>query len=144
MSTKALVKASDNIKLLDAKIKEMKDIETSTWVTSGKITMIGGTLDIRTETSIERLVQGYANVSNSAERMASAYGELGITSYPVTKIDGASKDEWRQDILLRIKIIQQKDTLDKLKDMKHKWEELMDKEDRKAALADEMAAFLGS
>jgi hypothetical protein len=41
--------------------------------------------------------------------------------------------------MLRIQIIEQKDKLDELNELKKEWEELLDKEDRKAILMKKMA-----
>lgn len=120
----------------------MKEIETSSWITAGKITMVGGILNIREETSIEKLAMAYANVINSTDRLLASYDELGITQFLSPKVDGYTKEEWKQDIILRIKIIQQKDTLDALKSVKSEWEELMDKEDRKALVQKKMNDIL--
>lgn len=140
--TTALAKVSDNISLLEERLKEIKNIETSTWATSGRITMLGGTIDVKTEQSVDKLVMAYANILNSTERLAQAYAALGIDSYPAPKVDGYTQEEWKKDIELRIRIINQEDEKKALTELKNEWVELMDKDDRKALLAQKMEKFL--
>lgn len=140
--SRELTKVSDKIHLLDLKIKEMKDIETTKWLTPGKVTMQGGVVDIRSETSIEKLVMANANIIHSTQKMEESYKDLGIDEYPVPIVDGGNREDWKHDILLKIKIIGHKDFLDKLKSAKKRYEDLMDKEDKKALLDKEMEDLL--
>jgi DNA polymerase III epsilon subunit-like protein len=75
----------------------------------------------------------------AAKAIQNAYNEFGITTHPIVKVEGFTEEEWKQDCLLRIQIIEQKDKLDELNEMKKEWEELLDKEDRKAMLLKKMA-----
>lgn len=134
----------DAIAVINEKIKALKHIQDSVYVTSGSITMHGGNCNVKDETSITKLVQAYSSVLYRARAIDEAQAELGITSMPLTKVDGHTVEEWKQDIKLRLDILNQKETLDKLQGYKKQWEELMDKEDRKAILMKEMAEFVGA
>jgi hypothetical protein len=81
----------------------------------------------------------FASVQSRIKAIESAYSELGRDEYPVVKIEGGTEEEWKQDCMLRIQIIEQKDKLDELNELKKEWEELLDKEDRKAILMKKMA-----
>lgn len=133
-----------NIEKINKEIAKMKEIETSQWLSNGKLHLAGSTIDIKTETSIEKLVKGYANVKLGAKAAEDAYAELGIDSYPVIKVNDNTVDAVKADVILRIKIIQQKDRLDQMKELKDKFEKLMDKEDRKALLEEKMNNFLST
>lgn len=128
------------LKKIDLKINEMKHIQDSVYTTNGQITMgTGGKKDIKSETSVDELVKAYASVKARAEYLEQAYTDLDFKRYPVVKVDGFELKDWKRDILLRISIIEQKDTLDELKSLKKEWEELMDKEDRKKILMEKMS-----
>jgi hypothetical protein len=120
-STMKLTTTSKNIELLDIKIKEMKEIETSKWLSNGKISLTNGQVDIKTEISIEKLAMGFANVRIATKAIEDAYAELGIESYPVVRIGGNTVEEVKHDILLRKKIIEQKETMDTLTTLKNEW-----------------------
>lgn len=126
------------IEVLNKKIADLKHIQDSVYVTSGKIKMSSGELDIKSETSVDVLVTAFSSVQARAEAKEKAYETLGINTYPQVKIDGSTVEEWKKDITLRIQIIEHKETLDKLQGIKKEWEELMDKEDRKALLLKKM------
>lgn len=129
---------TDAIDRINAEIKQIKHVTESSYSTSGKITTVNGTIDVKTETKVPELVTAYATVVTRVAAIEAAYDELGISEYQVVKIDGGTRDEWKKDIKLRIQVIQYKDRLDELNSFKKEWEELMDKEDRKAALAKKM------
>lgn len=138
----SLSNVNQNLELINEKIKAMKEIETSKWLSNGKLVLLSGTVDIKTETSIEKLAMGYANVVNATKGLQDAYDDLGITTYPVIRIHGNTVDEVKHDIILRNKIIEQKETMDSLTSIKNEWEQLMDKEDKKLALQSRMNNLL--
>lgn len=49
-------------------------------------------------------------------------GGLGLKSYPVFEMAGYDSESWKSDILLRIAIIEHKETLDKLNSFKESFE----------------------
>jgi hypothetical protein len=131
---------SDAISVVDAEIKSLKHIEDSVYKTHGRVKGLTGEIDIKTVTDVDVLVGCLASINTRSKAIEEAYDELGITTYKTVKIDGHTKEEWLSDISLRIQIIQHKDRLDELNTFKKEWVELMDKDDRKAALAKKMAA----
>lgn len=128
---------------LNQKISRMKHIADSVYKTNGKVRTASGEMDIKTQTSPAELVKAFSGILVRAQSMEQAYEVLGITNYPVVKIDGGTVEEWKSDIQLRIEIIEQKDQLDELNALKKEAEELMDKEDRKALLLKKMEKFAG-
>ena len=132
---------SDAIEAINKKISALKHIQESVFKTSGKITMAGGTKDIKEEKTVIELVKAFSGVIARTKAIEEAYAELGITTFPEVKVDGGTVKEWSDDIKLRISIIEQKDTLEELSKMKKEWEDLMDKEDKKALLVKKMQAW---
>lgn len=128
---------------LNQKISRMKHIADSVYKTNGKVRTASGEMDIKTQTNPTELVKAFSGILVRAKSMEDAYEALGITNYPVVKIDGGTVEEWKSDIQLRIEIIEQKDQLDELNALKKEAEELMDKEDRKALLLKKMEKFAG-
>lgn len=139
VSTKSV---PDALNVIKKKLEAMKHIQDSVYVTSGKIQMAGGSMDLKSEPNATEVVKAFSSILYRAKAMEEAYEVLGLTgagkSNPVVKVDGSTVEEWTKDCKLRIDIINQKDELDKLSNLKKKFEELMDKEDRMAILLKEI------
>ena len=129
------------IQVLDAKLNSMKHITESKYRTSGTLDGIG---DIKKETKIENLIRAYASIIAREEVYNRAAIELGITTYPTFEANGSSSEDWKRDIKLRIDIINQKETADKLTEYKDKMSKFLSAEDQKNMLMSEMASFLTS
>jgi hypothetical protein len=129
------------IQVLDAKLNSMKHITESKYRTSGTLDGIG---DIKKETKIENLIRAYASIIAREEVYNRAAIELGITTYPTFEANGSSSEDWKRDIKLRIDIINQKETADKLTEYKDKMSKFLSAEDQKNMLMTEMASFLTS
>jgi hypothetical protein len=129
------------IQVLDAKLNSMKHITESKYRTSGTLDGIG---DIKKETKIENLIRAYASIIAREEVYNRAAIELGITTFPTFEANGSSSEDWKRDIKLRIDIINQKETADKLTEYKDKMSKFLSAEDQKNMLMTEMASFLTS
>jgi hypothetical protein len=129
------------IQVLDAKLNSMKHITESKYRTSGTLDGIG---DIKKETKIENLIRAYASIIAREEVYNRAAIELGITTYPTFEANGSSSEDWKRDIKLRIDIINQKETADKLTEYKDKMSKFLSAEDQKNMLMTEIASFLTS
>ena len=129
------------IQVLDAKLNSMKHITESKYRTSGTLDGIG---DIKKETKIENLIRAYASIIAREEVYNRAAIELGISTYPTFEANGSSSEDWKRDIKLRIDIINQKETADKLTEYKDKMSKFLSAEDQKNMLMTEMASFLTS
>lgn len=129
------------IQVLDARLNSMKHITESKYRTSGTLDGIG---DIKKETKIENLIRAYASIIAREEVYNRAAIELGITTYPTFEANGSSSEDWKRDIKLRIDIINQKETADKLTEYKDKMSKFLSAEDQKNMLMTEMASFLTS
>jgi hypothetical protein len=132
--------APEALAVLNEQIKSYKHIQDSVYRTKGSLKLSdGSTIDLKSETSIDKVVMAFASVQSRIRAIESAYATLERTKYPVVKIEGGTEEDWKQDCQLRIQIIEQKDKLDELNELKKEWEELLDKEDRKAILMKKMA-----
>jgi hypothetical protein len=132
--------APEALAVLNEQIKSYKHIQDSVYRTKGSLKLSdGSTIDLKSETSIDKVVMAFASVQSRIRAIESAYSALERTKYPVVKIEGGTEEDWKQDCQLRIQIIEQKDKLDELNELKKEWEELLDKEDRKAILMKKMA-----
>ena len=132
--------APEALAVLNEQIKSYKHIQDSVYRTKGSLKLSdGSTIDLKSETSIDKVVMAFASVQSRIRAIESAYATLDRTNYPVVKIEGGTEEDWKQDCQLRIQIIEQKDKLDELNELKKEWEELLDKEDRKAILMKKMA-----
>lgn len=134
----------DAIQVINEKIAALKHIQESVYLTSGKVNGAGGQFDLKIATSVPEIVRALSSVMARAAAEEKAYEALGIASYPLVKVDGGTVEEWTKDCKLRIAIIEQKETLDKLQELRSEWESLMDKEDKKAMLLKKMEEFAAS
>jgi hypothetical protein len=128
------------IGVLDAKIKSLDHISDSKYKTSGNLDGFG---DIKKETNISNLIKAYSSIKGRETAYNAAAEEMNVGTYPVFEVNGSSAEDWKNDIMLRIAIINHKETLDKLTEYKEKMTQFMSKEEQKAVLLKEMAAFLG-
>ena len=139
LSTLATFSVPDVISQLEKKIKELDHITDSKYRTSGNLDGFG---DIKKETSIANLIKAFSVVMAKANAYQASATELNIATFPVFEVNGGSVEDWKKDIQLRIAIIEHKETLDKLQGYRDKMKEFLSKEDQKAMLMQEMAAFL--
>lgn len=125
--------------VLNKKIAELAEIETTVWKTSGNLEGFG---DIKKEKLIPNLGRALASVMIRADGYRKAMEEgLGLTSYEVFSIGGTVED-WTHDIQLQMKIINHKETYDTLLGFKDKASKFLSEQDQKAMLFKEMEAFL--
>jgi beta-lactamase class D len=129
------------LKAIDEKIKKFKRIEESVYKTTGKLDGFG---DLKQEKLVSNLIRAVSVVIAKEKAYNEAAEKLGLTTYPVFEISGSQAKDWIEDARLRIDIIEQKDTLDKLQDYKKRMQEFLSKEDQKNILLREMQDFLGT
>jgi len=127
------------ISALESEIKSLDHITDSKYRTSGNLKGFG---DIKTETKIENLIKAYSSIAGKETMYNNAATELGLTTYPLYTVDGSDSESWKEDIMLRINIINHKEKLDKLTEFKKRTEELLSKEEQKALLVSEISNFL--
>lgn len=124
---------------LDAKISSLKKVVDTPYKTTGNLDGFG---DIKQETKIENLIRANSMVRSKAAAYADSIVDLDLGSAPAFSISGGDVEAWKQDIKLRIAIIQHKETYDKLTAYKEKMSKFLSEADQKAILMDEMAAFI--
>jgi hypothetical protein len=137
----ALVDTSvpDIISKLNAEISKLQHISDSVYKTPGTIDGFG---DIRKETLIPNLIRAYSVVLAKEANYNKAAEDLGLPSYPVFEANGCSAAQWKEDIQLRIAIIEHKDKLDKLVSYRDRVSKFLSEQDQKSLLLKEMEAFL--
>lgn len=128
------------ISKLEQAIKKLKHIEDTPWKSSGTIS--GFPTNIRNETLIPNLIRMFSVFVQREKAYYDAADILGIKTRPVYDDNGATREGIEEDVKLRIEIIQQKDTLDKLNEFKQKASKFMSEEDQKRDLFDQMESFL--
>lgn len=145
-SNTSLVLASTDtssiLEKLDAEISKMKKIETTPWKVKGKGEIEGFATPIQNETLIENLIRMGASV-RARETTYNDYAAsiLGSRSFPVFTINGATSSDVDHDIQLRIAIIDQKETLEKLNSFKDRMSSFLSEADKKNQLMKEMEGF---
>lgn len=141
-STTALGLTSDTpeaLKQINAKIAALKHIEDSVYKTNGELEGFG---NIKTELKLENLIRAYSMVKAKEAAYEAAAKDLGLKTYPQFLIGSGTADCWKKDILLRIEIINHKETLDKLNSFKSRMEGFLSEQDKKSLLLKEMEDFL--
>jgi len=139
----ALVDTSvpDIIKKLEEEIKKLAHITDTVYKTTGNLEGFG---DIKKETLVGNLIRAYSIVLAKETAYNNAAESLGLEQYPAFEISGGNSEAWKEDITLRIAIIEHKDKLDKLKGFKDRMAKFLSEEDQKTILLREMQAFLGN
>jgi hypothetical protein len=136
----ALVEAPvpDILSKLEEEIKKLNHISDTVYKTTGNLEGFG---DIKKETLVGNLIRAFSIVLAKETAYNKAAEELGLSTYPAFEISGGNAEAWKQDITLRIAIIEHKDRLDKLKSAKEKISKFLSIEDQKAIALKEIAAM---
>lgn len=132
------------IDTINAKLDKFKHITGSNFKAS---TMLDN-ISVQSETDPLVLVKALSSVNARERDFDEAAKELSkegiINTLPIFKLSGSTPDEWRHDIKLRLQIINQKETIDKLTTLKQRYEAIMEKSHVKEMLDKEAAKILGS
>lgn len=127
---------------LNAEIASLKHIQETQYKTTGLPGMDFG--NIKEEKVLDNLYRLASALVGKKHFYEKGMEWLGINTYPPFRWSGYSIEEWRDDILLRIAVLEHKDRLDKLNEFKDKMSKFLSEEDQKAILFKEMQAFLVS
>lgn len=141
----ALVANSENfvqdaLSAIKAKLNKLKHIQESVYKTTGK-RVPGFNIEVQNETQVGQLIMMHSAVANRDKAYSESQAALGIDSAPTFKLEGYSKEDWENDIKLRIQVMQHKEELDKLKELEGEITQLMTNEDRKRIVAAKIAAL---
>ncbi len=130
----------DVLKALNDKINSLKHIEESKYKTAGILEQFG---NIKDEMKIENLIRAYSSIIGREKLYNEAAAQLGRGKcYPAFVVSGGTAEDWKNDIQLRINILEHKETLDKLNTYKEKMSKFLSEADQKEILMREMAEFL--
>jgi len=130
----------DVLLAIKEEIKNLDVVKTTTWKTNGTSESFKG-IDLKTETSIPNLIKAYAIICAKEKAYNEAIDELGITEAPVWN-DGGTKEEWKHDIQLRIKIVSIDSRHKQLKEFEAEANKFLSEEDQKTMLFAKMSTFL--
>jgi len=125
------------IEVLNQKLAALKHINECVYKTNGEMKPFG---NLKDEMKVENLIRMYSSIRSREKTYNEAAAEMGLKSYPVFSDNGTAAD-WKQDILLRKDIIEQKETLDKLNEFKAKASKFVSEEQQQQMLLKEMADF---
>jgi hypothetical protein len=128
------------LSLLEERLASLKHIETTAFKAGENLVGFG---NIRTETNVKSLIKAWSSIKGRSKAYDDAAPELGLDNYPVFDVDGYSPEAWKHDIMLRIAILNHKETYDKLNSFKSQMSAFLSEEDRKSILMKEMAEYLG-
>lgn len=127
------------LEVLKKKLASLKEIVDTPYKTQGNLEGFG---DIKVETKIENLIRAYSSVKGREKAYHDAAKDLGKTTYPAFVVSGGDADAWKSDIMLRIAIIEQKETHDKLSNWESKMKNFLSAEEQKELLIKEMTEDL--
>lgn len=134
-----ITKTADVLDALNTKIASLKRIEESIYKTNGKLDGFG---DIKAEVKIENLIRAYSSVKMREAGYITAAKDLGRKEFPAFVIGSGNAEDWKHDILLRIDILEHKETLDKLNSYKDRMSKFLSETEQKEILMKEMDEFL--
>lgn len=124
---------------LENELKELKKVSGSNFRSSGVI----GSWDLKKETSIETMGKKFASLLVSKDSYDRAMAELGVTTYPVFNVGGASIEDWKKDFQLRMAIVTQAEREKALKEAIAEMKTFLTEEDRKTQAMAKIAGILG-
>lgn len=138
----ALVGASTNtfLEAIEKMKKSVEHINVSKYNCTEKTTIMDG-ICVQKEESIAKLIEAHAYLRKKKEAYDESAAILKLTTYPPYKEDGVTCEDLCQDIELRVNIISNKKTLDKIKEFEKRAQELMSENDKKEKLAQDLAKF---
>jgi hypothetical protein len=138
MSLATTTPTSGILDAINAQLTKLDHITESNYKTSGELEGFG---NIRTEVKIENLIRAWSSVKNREITYVDAAGDLGKTTFPVFQINGQGAAAWKEDIILRMAIIEHDSTKKKLEEFKTRAESYLSEQDKKELMLKEMAAF---
>lgn len=134
---------STKLAQIATKMSKLVDIATTTWKTNGALTSVSGLRNIKdAETDISNLIKANSSVREKKKAYDESAKDLGLTTYPVFKIDGYTHEEWRHDILLKLQIVGQDETRKKLEAAKDKLSKFMSEEEQRSLAFKEVESLL--
>jgi hypothetical protein len=118
------------IETLDKQIKEIGNIETSSYKTNMDLQPFGNLKNVK---DVETLVKAHSFVAGKAARYDESVKTLNVegTAKPFTE-NGYSLKEWELDIQLQVRILTHKDRLEELKKLKKEAQQFVSEEDKRA------------
>lgn len=138
----------DALTLLQAELKSLTDITTTSYKTGGNGMVSGFPNSIQAETSIEKLIQMYSSINgrsaaydNAQDELASVVG--GNFQAPCFRDNGQSAENIKSDIALRIKQLSVFERKAKLEKLIEEAKAFMTKEDQFAIWQKRLASELG-
>lgn len=138
----ALTKNSDVpsvLQAIEAKIQSIEKITTTPWQATTKCESFGNR-NLRDETKLENLARALSALRGKKREYDAAFTDsrenlgMGKTNYPAFVDDGCTIEQWHHDIVLRMNIIEQEETLNKLNKHKAAMTKFLSEEDQKAAV----------
>lgn len=129
----------DILGALEQEFKDLKRVAETPYQTQGQLDGFG---NIKDEKNIGNLIKAYSSVVGRSEAYDKAQVALGVKDAPEFQLNGGTVEAWKHDIQLRIQVITQDERFNQLKEFKKQAEELMDKEDKKKLLLDNLGKFL--
>jgi len=117
----------DVLSILNDKLNTLKVVTECAYKTSGNLEGFG---DIKVETKLANLIRAFSSVKGREIAYNDAAKDLGRTTYPAFEISGGNTSDWKQDIKLRIAVIEHADTQKKLQDLSDKAKSFLTAEDQ--------------
>jgi hypothetical protein len=118
------------IETLDKQIKEIGNIETSSYKTNMSLSPFGNLKEVK---DVETLVKAHSLVAGKEARYNESVKTLNVegTAKPFNE-NGYSLKEWESDIQLQVRILTHKDRLEELKKLKKEAQQFVSEEDKRA------------
>lgn len=128
------------VSMVEAKLKDLKEIETTVYkVSGGRIE--GFANKISEETEIENLLRMGSVILARSKAYDDFAAHIERESYPNFNGGGGTLEDYVHDIKLRIRWIEQKETLETLKGFKEDAIKLMSEADQKSILISKMSSY---
>lgn len=131
---------ADILAKIEKEIKKYKNITDTPWITKGDVT--GFSTNIRNETLIANLIRMGSSLEIRKEAYDKFAKKANLETYPVFEDNGFQIDAIEKDIILRIDMINQKDTIDTLQGFKKEVTGFLTEEEKKADFMNRLSQYL--
>lgn len=134
------VNIPNELEKINQKLNSLQKITETPYKTSGELG--NGFGNLKNETKIANLISLCSMINAKEAAYNAAAAELGLQTFPEFSVNGYSSADCKSDIKLRIAVLSQQETLDKLNKAKSILSTFLSEEDKKRQALEDLKDLL--
>lgn len=135
------VNINDTLAKINEKLSSLNKITETPYKTSGELG--NGFGNLKNETKIQNLISLCSMINAKEAAYDAAAKELGLENkYPAFTVNGYTSEDCKSDIKLRIAVLSQQETFDKLNKAKERLSVFLTEEDKKRQALEDLKDIL--